>query len=69
MEVLRAYVIELGKEVCIKDPAKIAKILLDPDQDLDLDLKDSRGHVKMSSSRALAGKTVRVGDLEIQLPS
>ena len=68
MEILRAYVIENGKEVCLKDPDQIVEILKDQDQDLDLDIKDSRGHVKMATSREMAGKTVRVGDLEIQVP-
>jgi hypothetical protein len=68
MEILRAYKMEKGKELCIKDEKSLLKILANPDQDLDLDIKDSRGHVKMTSSRELIGCRVRVGSSELEIP-
>ena len=66
--ILRLYIQEDGKEVCERDPAKIANMLKEPAQDYDLDYSNARGHVFMGTSSELIGETVQVGDEEFEIP-
>ena len=68
IEILRIYVRDAaGKEVCIREPEKIVAHLSSTEE-IDLDYNDKRGHARMGSSRDFAGKIVRVGELEIEIP-
>jgi len=67
-EIVRLYLEQNGTETCIKDPAEMARILSDPQVDIDLDYHDHRGHAKAASSRDLIGQTVKIGEEEIEIP-
>lgn len=67
-EIVRVYVTELGVEKCFKAPAQIISALLSAMEPLDLDYHDERGHAHMGTSDKFAGKTVKVGEQEIQIP-
>jgi hypothetical protein len=67
-EIVRLYVYEDHKEVCIKDPDKIVRILLAPTDEIDLDYHDARGHAKIGKSRDFVGQVVKIGDHELQIP-
>jgi hypothetical protein len=43
-------------------------LLSKPQEDIDLDYHDSRGHAKVATSRDLIGETVQVGEVEIEIP-
>lgn len=66
--ILRLYIQQDGKEVCEKDPAKIAELLKSPEQEYDLDYSDIRGHVFMATSVDLIDETVKVGEGIILIP-
>ena len=67
-EIVRLYIVLEGKDVCIKDPAEMITLLSKPQEDIDLDYHDSRGHAKVATSRDLIGETVRVGEVEVEIP-
>jgi len=66
-EIVRLYFYTDGKETCVKDPLEMARLLSDPQADIDLDYHDHRGHAKAASSRDLIGETVKVGEIEIEI--
>jgi hypothetical protein len=68
-EIVRLYLYPDGKEVCIKDPEEMIKLLSGPTEDIDLDYHDARGFAKVSTSQELIGETVRVGEVEIEIPN
>ena len=37
-------------------------------EEIDLDYHDKHGHAKAAGSRDLIGKTVKIGDLELEIP-
>lgn len=66
--ILRIYQEVDGKEVCIREPKEIVKILSKPKQEIDLDFEQG-GRVKMGSSSDFIGQTVKIGeDLELEIP-
>ena len=67
-KIVRLYFYHDGKETCVKDPLEMARLLSDPQADIDLDYHDHRGHAKAASSRDLIGETVTVGEVEIEIP-
>jgi hypothetical protein len=67
-EIVRLYLEQNGKEICIKDPAEMARLLSSVTEEIDLDYHDPRGHAKAGSSRDLIGKTVKIGDHELEIP-
>ena len=67
-EIVRLYVYVDRKEVCIKDPAEMVKVLSNPTDDIDLDYHDARGHAKIATSRDLIGQVVKIGEHELQIP-
>jgi hypothetical protein len=68
IEIVRIYTYPAGKEVCTKDPQEMLKMLANPAEELDLDYHDHRGHAKIATSRDLIGKTVKIGDHELEIP-
>lgn len=68
-EILRLYLQTPTGEVCVKNATDIVHHLTSTKTELDLDYVDSRGHAKMGSSLDFVGKTVRVGEYEIEVPS
>lgn len=67
-EIVRIYRYPNGKETCIQEPAAMVELLSNPPEDLDLDYHDARGHAKIATSRDLIGQTVKVRDIEIEIP-
>lgn len=67
--IVRLYVIEGGKEVCVKDERLMTRILANLTEEIDLDYHDVRGHAKMATSRDLIGQTVKIGDSELEIPN
>ena len=67
-EIVRLYLEQNGTETCIKDPAEMIRLLSSATDDIDLDYHDQRGHDKAGSSRDLIGKTVKIGDHELEIP-
>lgn len=66
--ILRIYQVVDGKEVCIREPKEIVKILSKPKEEIDLDFEQG-GRVKMGSSADFIGQTVQVGEaLELEIP-
>lgn len=56
-----------GREKGEMDPDKIVAALSKPDEDMELDY--NIGHnVKMGTSKELIGQTVRVGEMELEVP-
>lgn len=67
-EIVRIYITEGGQEKCIQDPTQMSKVLLTATEPIDLDWHDERGHARMGTSTQFSGQTVKVGDLEIEIP-
>jgi hypothetical protein len=67
-EIVRLYLYENGREVCVKEPEQMFNLLANATEEIDLDYHDHRGHAKAASSRDLIGKTVKIGDLELEIP-
>ena len=67
--IVRLYIQEGGKEVCVKDEKSMIKILANPTADIDLDYHDARGFAKIATSRDLIGQTVKIGDSELEIPN
>ena len=68
-EIVRLYLYENGREVCVKEPEQMFNLLANATEEIDLDYHDHRGHAKAASSRDLIGKTVKIGDLELEIPN
>jgi hypothetical protein len=68
-EIVRLYLYENGKEVCVKEPEQMLNLLATATDEIDLDYHDHRGHAKAASSRDLIGQTVKVGGLELVIPA
>lgn len=66
--ILRLYTQENGKEVCEKDPIRIAELLKSPVQEYDLDYCDVRGHVFMGTSLDFVDQNVRIGEETLTIP-
>jgi len=68
-EIVRLYVYDskLKREVGINDPDEIVKRLIKPTEDIELDYDVGR-NVRMGTSRELIGETVRVGEIEFEIP-
>jgi hypothetical protein len=67
--IVRLYLQEGGKEVCVKEEREMIKILANPTEDIDLDYHDARGFAKIATSRDLIGQTVKIGDSELEIPN
>ena len=67
-EIVRLYLYENGREVCVKDPEQMFNLLAKAADEIDLDYHDKHGHAKAAGSRDLIGKTVKIGDLELEIP-
>lgn len=67
-QIVRLYFNENGKEVCVKEPLQMFNLLLNAKEEIDLDYHDHRGHAKAASSRDLIGKTVKIGEQELEIP-
>jgi hypothetical protein len=67
-EIVRLYLYPNGKETCIKEPQEMVRLLSDPQEEIDLDYHDARGFAKVATSKDLIGQTVRVGEVEIEIP-
>ena len=68
-KIVRLYVFDpkLKREVGINDPAEIVKRLGNLKEDTELDYFEG-GSTKMGTSRELIGETVRVEDMEFEIP-
>jgi hypothetical protein len=44
------------------------RLLSDPKEEIDLDYHDARGFAKVATSKELAGQTVTIGEVEIEIP-
>lgn len=64
---LHVYDPKLKREVGIMDPEEIAKRLNKPTEDIELDY-DEGNNVRMGTSRELIGETVKVGEVEMEIP-
>ena len=67
-QIVRLYLYADGKETCIKDPQEMIRLLSDPQEEIDLDYHDARGFAKVATSKELAGQTVIIGEVEIEIP-
>ena len=67
--IVRLYLQQGDKEVCVKDEPGMIKILSAPTEDIDLDYHDERGFAKIATSRDLIGQTVIIGDSELEIPN
>jgi hypothetical protein len=67
-EIVRLYFYTDGKETCVKDPHEMVRLLSDPQEEIDLDYHDARGHAKAATSKDLIGQTVKIGEEEVQIP-
>lgn len=66
-QIVRLYITDAGVEKCIKEPGQIAKLLRTATEPIDLDWHDERGHAHMGTSAKFSGKTVMVGDEEVEV--
>jgi hypothetical protein len=46
----------------------MVKLLSDPQEEIDLDYHDARGHAKAATSKDLIGQTVKIGEEEVEIP-
>lgn len=67
IELLRVYIIEDNKEICIKDPKEIIKLINTTKEGLDIDY-DLGQWVTMGNSRDLIGVTVKIGKDIMEIP-
>ena len=68
-QIVRLYLQQEGKEVCVKDEKEMIKILSNPKEEIDLDYHDARGFAKIATSKDLIGQTVIIGDSELEIPN
>lgn len=71
-EIVRIYVKDpkTGRERGEMDPEKIVAALSKPTEDIELDYDNGSGlNVRMGTSTELIGEKVKIGDMEIEIPS
>ena len=67
IERLHVYDPKLKRELGINDQGEILDRLNNPTEDIELDYLEGGG-AKMGTSRELIGETVKVGDVELEIP-